>query len=296
MRRRTLARLLVVGALACLGFFSGGAAFAQSAEANNNTSGSEAQSGDGGGTNHANSHAGPAPVAESSHDEPSSGPTTARIVHEGDNEAEVNQNAKVRSGDAVAGGQVTGIVSSGPGKISVRNSNRSEDAEARSGNATVHNYANVDVGPRVIVPDVDTDGDGIADAAGECLEEGVITQINACILHDGDNEAELSQDGLAETGDAVAGSQVTGIVSSGGDASVENDNISEDDEAESGEADVLNEAPVWRAGRSVVPASQSVRTVTAGARVASIYALVVGLLLTLGSGIRMWRVRRELAF
>jgi len=248
--------VLVVGALACLGFFAGGSVYAQtSAEANNASGDAKAQSGDTGGNNHAGASSGPKASSHNgggagaqSHDDDEDGPTTARIVHEGDNEAEVNQNAKVRSGDAVAGGQVTGIVSKGPGKISVRNSNRSEDAEARSGDATVHNFANVTVGPRVILAPVDTDGDGTADAAGECLAEGVIAEVNACILHEGDNEAELSQDGVAETGDAVAGSQVTGIVSEGGDAWVENDNISEDDEAESGEADVLNEAPSITAG------------------------------------------------
>ncbi|HVE92032.1 MAG TPA: hypothetical protein VNE62_07005 [Actinomycetota bacterium] len=72
------------------------------------------------------------------------GDAKARIRHDGDNSARSAQRIAGRSGDALAGSQVTARAGSG----STTALNKSKDAEARSGDVSVHNTANVQSGPR----------------------------------------------------------------------------------------------------------------------------------------------------
>lgn len=86
-------------------------------------------------------------VRATSHRSFGSGPISADIVHRGDNEVDIDQDADARSGDCVAGSQVIGIV----GRGSVRASNWSDGADCRSGDARASNrIGSVHAGPRVI--------------------------------------------------------------------------------------------------------------------------------------------------
>jgi hypothetical protein len=107
----------------------------------------------------------------------------------------VVQNSRARSGDAIAGSQVTGVVG---GNATVQNSNMSFGAVAVSGPVVAGNVAVVNAGP--------TAGGG-----------GSAQQI-------GNNSTRVIQNNVAESGAAVAGSQVTGIVG-GGNSTVQNQNL-----------------------------------------------------------------------
>ena len=142
----------------------------------------------------------------------------ATNVQEGDNDVDGEQNATARSGDGV-GGQVLGGVSSG--ELSVDATNRTSDVDVETGDATAENSFAAFVG-------LHAGSDTVVDAAD-------IFSGSAANVQEGDNEADVSQDSLAETGDAVGG-QVFGAVSSGA-SDVVLANTSEDSDATSGDAD-----------------------------------------------------------
>jgi hypothetical protein len=145
------------------------------------------------------------------------GTETATASQVGDNSAELDQSAEVGSGDAVAGGQVTGVVADG-GSVTAQNTNASTDASAESGTPDLELVNEVD--DLVVGPSADADA---ATAAASQI---------------GDNAVAIGQDALVETGDAVAGAQVSGIVSDPSDVTVQNQNVSDGAEAESGDIDV----------------------------------------------------------
>jgi hypothetical protein len=104
-------------------------------------------------------------------------------AQEGDNDADVDQDAQAESGDA-ASGQVVGVVSSGDGDTNVNASSTCEDCKSTSGNAFAQNNAIAFVGQN--------NGGGIN-------------------VQDGDNDADVDQTSHAQTGDGVSG-QIVGLV------------------------------------------------------------------------------------
>lgn len=199
MRSRSLARWLVVGALAVFSvvLFSG-LALAQDAgdtsavQGQNGAAATAAVSGPAAGVNGAVLTAGPAAAGIGS---------SSQSQQFGDNSVTAHQSSTAKSGDAVAGSQVNGVV--GGGHNVVQNSNSSLGAVALSGPAVVSNVAVANAGPR-------------ANSLG-ILGNAQSGQV-------GDNHMIVHQESEAISGDAVAGSQVTGIV--GGDAIVANQNSS----------------------------------------------------------------------
>jgi len=142
---------------------------------------------------------------------PSASGAGAQAQQIGDNSAVVEQDTEVTSGDAVAGSQVTGLVSSERGHLTVQNQQSSDDAFATSGVAVATVVNTVNVGPSASATG---DGDAMASQFG-------------------DNVADVHQHTVVSSGDAVAGSQVTGGVG-GGDVTVQAQNASDGAEAESG--------------------------------------------------------------
>ncbi len=205
MERRTVARWLLVSALACFGFlFAANAANAETTVQGTQTStDSEAETGTASGENNADFAGGPA----------ATGDTGASSQQLGDNTANVSQSGTAESGDPVAGAQVTGVVAD---DATVQNTNNATNPVAVSGDADVVNDANVTTGPSA-----STD-DGTAQTS----------QV-------GSNDTAVSQFGAAATGDAVAGGQITGIVGDG-EHVVQNTNNATDAFAESGDAEVVN--------------------------------------------------------
>lgn len=219
MARTTLARWLVVGALAGFGLLVGTEiASAQTpspspeataaatgsgdstVQGSNTATDSTATSSSAAASNGATVNSGPAATG-------ATGGTSSQI---GDNSVRVNQSSNAKSGDAVAGSQVTGVVG---GNATVQNVNNSTGATATSGDAVASNTATVNAGPSATAT-----GTGNANAQ----------QI-------GDNTVRVDQESVAESGDSVAGSQVTGIVGDG-DSVVQNTNNSTDATALSGNA------------------------------------------------------------
>jgi hypothetical protein len=213
MERKTAARWLIVFALACFGFFLfAGIASAQSGETTiqGSNSSTDASSDTGDATGENNSSFGAGPTA--------TGSTGASSQQLGHNSAALKQSASAKSGDPVAGAQVTGAVAD---NVTVQNQNSAVNPSAFSGEADVENEAeDFFAGP------VATTDTGTAQAS----------QL-------GSNDLDVSQDAIAETGDAVAGSQVTGIVGDGEHTvSVQNSAVCDEETcAESGEAEVENE-------------------------------------------------------
>ncbi|MEX0874894.1 MAG: hypothetical protein WD179_08040, partial [Actinomycetota bacterium] len=106
----------------------------------------------------------------------------------GDNEANVEQSGAANSGDAV-GGQVVGVVSSGD--ASVDGTNRSEDVDIETGDATGSNEADSFTGQ--LADDI-----LIGIAAG--VNATVANSVNA---QEGDNSSDVAQAADASSGDGV---------------------------------------------------------------------------------------------
>ena len=155
---------------------------------------------------------------------------SATNVQVGDNEAETEQSGNASSGDAVAG-QVAGVVSSGDASIDA--TNRSEDVDVETGDATGSNSASSFVGL--------TAGSSTAlSAAGDDILNGAATNVFV-----GDNSYELAQDATATTGDGVGGQVIGVVTSAGGSADVVAANTSEGVDIETGDADADNDAAAF---------------------------------------------------
>jgi hypothetical protein len=152
---------------------------------------------------------------------------SATNVQAGDNEGSTDQSGEASSGDAVAG-QVTGVVSSGDASVDA--TNRSEDVDVSTGDATGTNDAASFVGL--------TAGSTTAiSAAGDDIING-----DAANVLLGDNAGEVAQSATATSGDGVGG-QVIGVVTSpGGSADVVAANTSSGVGIETGDADAANDA------------------------------------------------------
>lgn len=206
---KRFARLLVVSALACFGLalLVGSARAATTVQNQNSSSGGSAFSGNATATNTASLGVGP--VASSD-----TGPAQASQI--GNNNVSISQSSVAKSGDAVVGSQITGIV--GGGNATVQNQNSSEGGEAFTGNAVAGNLIDgLSVGPAAFAGDA-----------------------NASASQLGDNNVDIAQAAEAITGDAVVNSQVTGIVGAN-DAVVQGQNSADGGDATSGNADALNE-------------------------------------------------------
>jgi len=182
MERRTVAKGLLVSALACFGFVL----FMGSAHAQDATTVQGTQSARGAG-------AATGPVIGANVNGFGGGPTAvaaggASSQQLGSNRAKVAQTGTAKTGDPVAGGQVTGVVGD---NATVQNSNSALGVAAGSGPALMANVNAGRVGP-----------------AAASIGPSQTAQT-------GSNSLDLSQTGVAETGDAVAGGQVTGIVGDG---------------------------------------------------------------------------------
>jgi len=203
---RKLARLLVISALACFGLaLLAGAARAATVQNQNSSSGGVAASGASTATNTAVINVGPAAASTTG---------TAMASQIGDNSVSVSQNAVAKSGDAVVGSQITGIV--GGGDATVQNQNSSEDGVAVSGDADAFNDLVLNVGPTA-------------------LSDGA----TAMAAQEGDNDVVITQSTEAVSGDAVVNSQVTGIVG-GGDSTTQGQNSATGGTAASGATTAAN--------------------------------------------------------
>lgn len=133
------------------------------------------------------------------------GAAPAQASQLGNNSAEVAQVVDAASGDAVAGGQVTGVVGDQAGAIRVQNQQTSAGDIAISGAVLgIGNFAGVfGVGPTAV---------------------GLLAPAQSSQA--GNNTVSFIQDATLQSGDALAGAQVTGVVSQGGDTTVQNQNTS----------------------------------------------------------------------
>ncbi len=155
---------------------------------------------------------------------------SATNVQVGDNEQETEQSGNAASGDAVAG-QVAGVVSSGDASVDA--TNRSEDVDVETGDASGTNDATSFVGL--------TGGSTTAlSAAGDTILNG-----NAANVFVGDNSYDLAQDATATTGDGVGGQVIGVVTSAGGSADVVAANTSEGVDIETGDADANNDAAAF---------------------------------------------------
>jgi hypothetical protein len=121
--------------------------------------------------------------------------------------AEKTQSGTSSSGDAV-GGQVVGVVSAGD--ASVDSTNRSEDVDIETGEATATNDSDSFTGQF---------NDGSANNESQ-----------------GDIESSVAQDASATSGDGVGGAVIGVVTSAGGSADVVAANTSEDVDIETGDA------------------------------------------------------------
>lgn len=216
MKRRTLARWLVVSALACFGLATvvgfaradeatGSAKDGSTVQGSNASDSSTAQTGSTSASNSSGFATGPS----------ATGASGANASQTGQNSATVTQSGNAQTGDPVAGGQVTGSVAD---NVKVQNQNSADNSVALSGDALIGNVLTGSFGPSALIT-----------GTGGTAQTGQV----------GSNSLSLSQTLGAQTGDAVAGSQVTGIVGDG-EHTIATQNRSEDAVAFSGTADASN--------------------------------------------------------
>ena len=156
---------------------------------------------------------------------------TATNVQVGDNEQSTEQSGSASSGDAVAG-QVAGVVSSGDASVDA--TNRSEDVDVSTGDATGTNDAASFVG---LTAGTST---ALAGTADDNILNGSATNVLV-----GDNSYDLAQDATATTGDGVGGQVIGVVTSAGGSADVVAANTSEGVDIETGDADATNDAAAF---------------------------------------------------
>lgn len=190
MERKTLAKGLVVSALACFGFvLAMGSAQAEDAtrvQGTQSAVGAGAATGPAVGGNFSGFAGGPTAVA-------GAGASSQQL---GSNRATVRQSGDAKTGDPVAGGQVTGVVGD---NANVQNSNSALGTLAVSGPA------------------------GVVNATAGALGPAAVSIGPAQAGQSGSNSLDLRQSGNATTGDAVSGGQITGIVGAG-EHTVQNQN------------------------------------------------------------------------
>jgi hypothetical protein len=187
-----------------------------------------------------------------------SGSSGDTCVNSGDSDAEADQEGSSESGDAV-GGQTVGTVSDGDASIDA--TNRSDDVDVTTGDASGSNTAEVDAHAGVIKGPVSRDvefseefselldeifGPGFAEfleqllgTGSTCTSGGSGTRGDLCV-NVGDADATTNQSADSTSGDGVAG-QVVGLVTSRrGRANLVLSNISTDSVVASGNAEISN--------------------------------------------------------
>lgn len=171
-------KAIVVGTLAAALAVPGAALADETIQQQNSSQNSNAQSGGAYAVNGSYSQSGP-----------QAGSTfgNAQAQQNGNNTTTVNQSSKAKSGDAVAGSQVTG--SAGGGNKNVMNQNNSLNANATSGPAVAVNASYASSGP----------------SAGSLFGTAQTTQ-------NGSNATLVNASADATSGDAISGSQVTGLI------------------------------------------------------------------------------------
>src|SRR5687767_4586966 len=125
----------------------------------------------------------------------------ATNVQEGDNDSSAEQEGDSSSGDAVAG-SVVGVVSSGDASVDA--TNRSEDVDVETGDASGENSSSSFTGLTAGSETVVGDGGGDGFFAEDILNFGAVN------VQEGDNETDLSQSADVSSGDGVGG-QVIGV-------------------------------------------------------------------------------------
>jgi len=153
---------------------------------------------------------------------------SATNVQEGDNKGETAQGGSSKSGDAVAG-QVAGVVSGG--NTSVDATNKSDNVDVSTGDATADNSASEFV--------------GLNASTTTLLAADVVNAGGATNVQEGDNKADLGQTATAVTGDGVGGEVIGVVTSAGGSASIVAANTSTDVDIETGDSDAFNSASAF---------------------------------------------------
>jgi hypothetical protein len=150
---------------------------------------------------------------------------TAANVQDGDNESSSDQAGSGSSGDAVAG-QVAGVVSSGDASVDA--TNRSENVDAKTGDADGTNDAATFTGLNV------SGSETIVSASDLDLATG------ATNVQEGDNQTDIAQTADATSGDGVGGQVIGVVTTAGGSADVVQANTSKDVDVDTGDAEFEN--------------------------------------------------------
>jgi hypothetical protein len=173
----------------------------------------------------------------------------ASNTQEGNNSADLFQDADATSGDAV-GGQVIGVVSAGDTAVDA--TNNSSESDVSTGDAESTNDAVAFVGLLSLgeVGDVTVTQNNTAVVTGD---NNTVDQTNTALVdivgaandQIGDNEFDHAQEAVATSGDGVAGQVIGVVTSSGGSADVVGANRSENSDISSGNADSSNDSDVF---------------------------------------------------
>ena len=162
-------------------------------------------------------------------------------TNDGDATSEASQEGNASSGDGVAG-QVVGVVSAGDASVDA--TNRSDDVDVETGNATGTNSANLDATAGVYKNGGDPADDEVCENRADASESASSTLDRLC-ANEGDAEATADQAADAASGDGVGGQVIGVVTSAGGSADLVLDNESTDSDVTSGEADFTNTADAF---------------------------------------------------
>ena len=167
----------------------------------------------------------------------------------GDVEGNADQSGSASTGDGVAG-QVAGVVSAGDASVDA--TNRSDDVEVSTGDASATNAADL----RASGIDFNAPGGTVAadclsvaasDVGGGGGNNNPATTGVRC-QNDGDVEGNAGQSADAASGDGVGGQVIGVVTSAGGSADLVLDNESTDSDVDTGDGTQSNAAATDDAG------------------------------------------------
>jgi hypothetical protein len=165
----------------------------------------------------------------------------------GDNSGSASQEGTASSGSGNAG-QVTGVVSGGDVQIDA--SNRSDNVNVTTGDATASNTGTLDVGTGIQIGS-QVNGLGTANLTNVCRRTAGGNGSNCINNQLGDNDGKLDQSANASSGDGIAGQVIGAVTPFGGSVKLVLDNESTDSTVKTGKGTFTNNSNAF-VGRGIV--------------------------------------------
>jgi hypothetical protein len=153
-------------------------------------------------------------------------------VQEGTNRTTINQTTNVKTGSAIAGQVIGGVVGAG-GTLTINASNKSENVDVTTGDADGSNSASTFTG--LAAPFA-----GLALENNSDANTSDLNNIVAKNIQEGDNRTTVRQSVTSTSGEGIAGQVIGAAVGAGGSADIAAKNETTNSSVDTGDADGSN--------------------------------------------------------